>query len=309
MPANPPTTEALFDAWRRGDAQAGQAMAQRFTDWFFALAAIHSGEAQSRQGFRAACERFSQGVAAVPDPRRLGPWAQNVAKELIQAGRPRLDDGDFTGAYTDQRAPKALLAEARVALPDEMGLLETAYRSSGSASAFRTGRLVASPTKILAARYRVKKWLAAEAGVPFRVLPDSLDPDLSPLPVYESATMANDREYQRFELFLLEEPDLVQDVAEFAHYAIALRGGIDGAAAASAAAGPRAVITPAGRATTPPASPASPRPTTAPGTSPGTSAPAPAAKSGTNLVPVLLGAVVLLGLAVLALGAMLFTGG
>lgn len=294
MSAESPSTQVLFEAWRRGDAQAGQQMAQRFTDWFFAIAAVHSGEAQGRQGFQAACDRFSQGVAAVPDPRRLGPWAQNVAKELIHAGRPRLDDGDFVGTYTAQHTPKQLLAAAHEDLPEELALLDAAYRGSE----------VNDPTAVLHARYRVKKWLQQQ-GMPFRVVPTQIDPDLNPLPFYEAGQMGQPNEYVRFELFLLDEPELVQDVAEFAHFAIALRGGVGDApppATTGQAPKPRATVTPgATRKTSLPTESAPSEPVQA--------AP-PAAAGGNDLakyVPLLIGAVVVLViivvvLAVVALG-------
>jgi len=297
MSAGSPSTQVLFDAWRRGDAQAGQQMAQRFTDWFFAIAAIHSGESQGRQGFQAACDRFSQGVAAVPDPKRLGPWAQNVAKELIHAGRPRLEDGDFTGTYTAQRTPKDLLAAARLQMPSDIALLDAAYR----------GGEIDDPGSVLEARYRVKQWLQQQ-GMPFRIVPPKADPDLNPLPFYEAGQMGQPTEYVGFELFMLEEPDLVQDVAEFAHFAIALRGGIEAGApppTTGHAPKPKATVTPgATRKTSLPAE-ASPREPVQAGP------PKPAASEGgtdmAKMVPILIGAVVVLIilvviLAVVALG-------
>ncbi len=288
MSADTPSTQVLFESWRRGDAQSGQVMAQRFTDWFFAIASTHSGETQGRQGFQAACERFSQGVAAVPDPRRLGPWAQNVAKELIYAGRPPLDDGDFPGAYTRNGSPKELLRAAREALPQELDLLDAAYRGVAPDDAFI----------ILNARYKLKSWLHKTYDLPFRHVPEAIDRDLNPLPFYEAGKMKTKEEAVRFELFLLDEPALVQDVAEFAHFAIALRGGLeDGAPPAVVDTGtgvPKATVTRSTRRPT--AAPTEPSPPPAP--------PAPAAPSNdlAKYVPLLGGLVVVLLLAVVFLG-------
>jgi hypothetical protein len=41
--------------------------------------------------------------------------------------------------------------------------------------------------------------------------------------------MTTESEESLFELYMLNEPDLCQDIAEFAHYAIALRGGLPNA--------------------------------------------------------------------------------
>lgn len=301
------TTREMFESWRRGDAAAGQAMAQRFTDWYFAISANHSGEQQGRQGFQAACDRFSKGISAVPDPRRLGPWAQTVAKDLIHAGRPPLDDGDYPGSYTANQAPKALLAAARQAHPETVQLLEMTYR----------GGHVADPHAVLKARYALKHWLAKEHQVPFRYLPSQPDPDLIPIPFYEAARMKAPQEVALLELFLLDEPDLIQDVAEFAHFAIALRGGLDGAGhAAHAPMGssqPRATVVPGSQRThsgltgpgtdgapTEPAPRSPPAPMSAP----------PQASANNDLarfVPVLAGLVVVLLLLVAGLMYMVLT--
>ena len=34
------TVQQLFKKWRSGDAESGQSMAQRFSDWYYAIAAV-----------------------------------------------------------------------------------------------------------------------------------------------------------------------------------------------------------------------------------------------------------------------------
>lgn len=219
--AHESSTETLFHHWRRGDAGAGKAMAQRFTDWYYAIAVSRLGETSGNAPFRAACARFSQGVVQVTDPRRLLGWAHGIAREEVidKTGGGRLLDGDDPNAFTRNQRPKALLAQARTAMPKEVGLLERAF----------AGESTDDPYGVLKARYAVKTWLRDHADVPFRVTPTRADPDRTPIPFYEAGHLRNSQEEVHFELWMLNELEVCQDVAEFAHYAIALRGGLPAA--------------------------------------------------------------------------------
>jgi hypothetical protein len=214
------STETLFHQWRKGDAVAGQAMAQRFTDWYFAIAATRLGEDDGDPAFREACTQFSRGVGKVGDARRLLGWAHSIARKQIQEIVPtgRLADGNTPNGFTRKQPPKELLVRVREQLPDEMALLETAYR----------GQPVHDPQDLLLARYAVKAWMRHAWEIPFRVAPERPDPDRAPLPFYEAGRMTEEEE-THFELYMLHDMEVCQDVAEFAHFAIALRGGLPGA--------------------------------------------------------------------------------
>lgn len=214
------STETLFAQWRKGDAASGQAMAQRFTDWYFAIAACRLGEADGDGPFREACTAFSRGVGKVGDPRRLLGWAHGIARQQIHEAvrHGRRPDGDIPSAFTRKAPPKEILVQLRAHLPREMGVLEHAYR----------GGDVADPLQVLGARYAVKSWLADNLQIPFRVLPASPDPDRAPVAYYEAGRMADEAEDTHFELYMLHDMEVCQDVAEFAHFAIALRGGLPG---------------------------------------------------------------------------------
>lgn len=212
--------ETLYHHWRKGDASSGQALAQRFTDWYYAIAANRLGEDAGDVPFRAACKKFSKGVASVDDARRLLGWAHGIAVQQIHATTPtgRVADGDLANNFSRKASPKQLLVQARDALPHEMHLLENAY----------LGRPVPDPLAVLTARYEVKGWLADQLDLPFKVLTDTPDPDRIPLVFYEAGHLASDSEDTSFELYMLADADVCQDVAEFAHFAIALRGGLPG---------------------------------------------------------------------------------
>lgn len=213
------STETLFHSWRKGDPAAGQAMAQRFTDWYFAIATCRLGEEVGDAAFREACNAFSRGVGRVADARRLLGWAHGIVRDQIATGGGRrLTDGDLASAWTRKQPPKQLLLHARQAIPDEMAVLEIGYRD---------GRAT-DPQRLLGARYALKRWLKERFEIPFRVVPTTPDPDRAPLAFYEAGRLADEQEETYFELYMLTDMEVCQDVAEFAHYAIALRGGLPG---------------------------------------------------------------------------------
>lgn len=286
--AAPRTIRQLFKDWRSGDADAGQTMAQRVADWYYAIATSRLGEQRGREPCDRACASFGSGVIDITESRRLEPWAHGlILKELEQAGH-RERDGDEPSLYTRDQRPKGLLVRARSSLPAEIALLEAVYGSHEDRS--RIDELAAplggNPLGILEARYRVKRWLRDQAGVRLDVVPDKPNLDRAPLPLYEADRMANRQEENQFELWMLTDLDLCKDIAEFAHFSIALRGGLPDVDAPSKA-------TPA--TSLPPA--VKPRPA-----SPPSHPPQPAASRGPGLWMILGGAVLVIAIA----GAVLF---
>lgn len=213
------TAETLFHHWRRGDARAGQAMAQRFTDWYFSIIVGRVGEPMGSSAFRAAVKRFGEGVPTVTDARRLLRWSHGILSVSLQTlPTSRLREGDHPSRFTRNQHPKMLLVDARSALTPELELLEACYQ-------LRCDRSAAHD--ILEARFAVKRWLQLNASIPFRVLPTRIDPDLTPLPFYEAGALdRSPREVQAFEVWAVNQRQLCQDLAEFAHFAIALRSGL-----------------------------------------------------------------------------------
>ncbi len=222
------STKQLFNDWRQGDGEAGQAMAQRFADWYYAITTSRLGETRGREPCDLACQRFGEGIVNVTESRALVGWAHEIVlRELEQAGS-RATDGDEANDYTGGRSPKELLCFARRALPAEVELLEATY--SGRASKQEVDSLAAplggNPMGILKARYRVKQWLRDHQAVQFEVAPEQPVMDRAPLPLYESGHMATDQEEANFEHWMISDLDLCRDIAEFAHFSIALRGGL-----------------------------------------------------------------------------------
>lgn len=215
------SVETLFHHWRQGDETAGKQLAQRFTDWYYAIAVSRLGETGGDAAFRAATSKFGKGVMEVEDPRRLLAWAHSIARKQLTArvDGGRVTDGDLPNAFTRRKSPKELLVAARDRAPDAMAVLERAYRGDP---------VVVDPQRLLWARYQVKSTLRHDGELPLRVTPADPDPDRAPLPYYEAGRMASEAEESQFEQYLLTEPELCQDLAEFAHFAIALRGGLPG---------------------------------------------------------------------------------
>jgi hypothetical protein len=243
------STKDLFKAWRGGDGAAGQEMAQRFADWYYAIATSRLGESKGNGPCQVACDRFAQGIVDVTESRALVDWAYGIIDEEIRKTGARVADGDEPNAFTGQKKPKSLLRQAKGALPEEMGLLEDVYagKANDEDVAKRAKPLGGMPIGVLRARYRVKKWLREYKGVPFEVTPEEPVLDRAPLPVYESGRMKTPQEEANFEKWMLTDLDLCKDIAEFAHFSIALRGGVGEAAAGKG-------VTPKEEAPTPAAS-------------------------------------------------------
>ena len=81
------------------------------------------------------------------------------------------------------------------------------------------------PHAVLSARYQLKRWLAESEGVAFVELPVAPSSDRAPLPLYEAGRMLSKAEDDSFEQWMLSDLSLCRDVAEFAPFALALRGG------------------------------------------------------------------------------------
>jgi len=203
-------------------------MAQRFADWYYAISTSRLGESRGKEPCEAACARFGSGIGNVTDARGLVPWAHDIIKDEIAKAGNRILDANEPNAYTGNQAPKSLLCRARGSLPLELQILELTY--SGSASPEQidevAGPLGGNPMGVLHARYAAKRWMRDNANVPFDVAPDNPILDRAPLPLYESDRMANPDEEVGFEQWMISDIDLCKDIAEFAHFAIALRGGL-----------------------------------------------------------------------------------
>jgi len=222
------TTRQLFKEWRSGDAQAGQLMAQQVADWYYAIATSRLGEQRGRKPCDAACAAFGQGVVDITESRKLVPWAHSLIVTQMKSAGTRAADGDEPSAYTGRSKPKALLLAAREALPDQIALLEVVYGADADRSRIDelAEPLGGNPLGILEARYAVKRWLRDNRTVPFEVAPDKPVLDRAPLPLYEADRMASSAEEAQFEQWMLTDLELCKDIAEFAHFSIALRGGL-----------------------------------------------------------------------------------
>jgi hypothetical protein len=223
-----PTPQTLFKQWRNGDAAAGQAMAQRFTDWYYAVSTARLGDAHGRQPMQRACQRFQQGIVSVTDASRLADWAHGLIAEEIASAGGRITGGDFPNALTQKRSPTEILARAAVALPRaQVDLLGAAYDPTVSIEVLeqKAEALGGMPVAVLEARHALKQWLKNSGGVGLGDIPEKPNLDCAPLPVYESGRMTNAVEEAGFEKWLLTDLALCRDVAEFAAFAMALRGG------------------------------------------------------------------------------------
>ena len=266
-----PTVQQLFKKWRSGDAEAGQTMAQRFSDWYYAITAVRLGDRRGRAPLDRACSAFAQGIVNVTRPGDLTEWAYTLITQEVTSAGGRVPGGDFPNALTREQPPSRLLRQARAGLdPDQVRLLHLFYSGTGSeaeisAVAESQGGM---PLALLRARYTLKRWLRTNAEVPFHETPLEIDFDRAPLPYYEAAIMRGADEQAAFERWILSDPRVCRDVAEFAAFALSMRaGGL--MSEEPPAAEPPAVEKPATPTTAPvSAPPKAPQPPTTPAPAP-----------------------------------------
>lgn len=281
--------QQLFKQWRGGDAASGQAMAQRFSDWYYAVTACRLGDQHGRTPLQRACTRFQQGIVSVTNPGELADWAHGILSEELRMAGGRIPGGDFPNQLTRGRPPSELLARAREALPPaQVRLLAHAYdaRFPYEQVAAEAEALGGMPFAVLDARYALKRWLAQE-GVAFTETPAQPNLDYAPLPLYEAGRMSNANEESGFEKWMLLSLPLCKDIAEFGVFALALRAGAFGTAAPVAAPEP---------APAPVA--AAPRPAPAPEPPPVRAAtPAPKPERSFEIMPFIIGLLLVVGIA------------
>ncbi len=228
-----PTVQQLFRKWRHGDADSGQEMAQKFSDWYYAITTIRVEDKSGRQPLEKACKSFAQGIASVTRPSTLVDWAHDLLERELQAIGRGLDankatGGDHPNVLTQNRSPTALIQQVAGQLePAHAQLLSMAYnvdQSIDKVQALGDG-LGGLPFALLEARYALKRALFQGAEVPFSVLPDAANMDRAPISLYEAGRLASAQEMAELEKWLLTDIDLCKDVAEFATFVHALRGG------------------------------------------------------------------------------------
>ena len=245
---SPATVQDLFKRWRNdGDAQAGMEMAQKFSDWYYAITAARLGDRAGRQPLEVACQAFEQGIVQVTRTSDLIDWAHDLVDRASQSAGGRLAGGDFPNGLTGNRSPTALLQAVRGRLSAEQAdLLARTFDRSTSLDdlATRAEQAGGMPHAILEARYALKRVLCDQAQVPLQVLPDRPNLDLAPLPLYEAARMESAAEEASFEKWLISDIELCKDVAEFAAFAHALRAGAFNGAHPTPGVAPRPTATP-----------------------------------------------------------------
>jgi hypothetical protein len=219
--------QQLYVQWRRGDPEAGQAMAQRFSDWYYAVTSSRLGDSNGRVPLQRSCTRFQQGIGAVKEAD-LVTWSHSILAEELQTAGGRIAGGDFPNVLTGTRSPEELLRKAQAALPrQELQLLAHAYDSSYPYDQVtrEAEALGGMPLAVLRARYELKRWLRDNEKIAFTEIPTEPNLDYQPLPLYEAGRMSTNAEETGFEKWLLSNMPLCKDIAEFGVFALALRAG------------------------------------------------------------------------------------
>lgn len=219
---------ALFKQWRSGDGAAGQAMAQRFSDWYYAITTCRLGDEHGRGPLQRACVRFQQGILSVTTAPELVDWAHGIVVDEVGMAGGRIAGGDFPSRLTNSKSPTELLKEvARQLSADEVRLLSAAYDTNVALEEVQqeAEAMGGYPLAVLQARLTLKRALRDKSSVAFTEVPDSPNLDLAPLPLYEAGRMGTAAEESGFEKWMLTNMPLCKDIAEFGVFAQALRAG------------------------------------------------------------------------------------
>lgn len=218
----------LFKQWRGGDAVAGQEMARRFSDWYYAITVSRLGEVDGREPLKRSCDRFAAEIVTLNSASKLMDWAQSIIQDELVAAGGRIPGGDFPNALTERRSPTELLRAAWGDLSyDQLELLAHAYDANYPLDQLQAEAEAGGgyPIAVLRARLDLKRWLRDSRGVPLAVVPDEPDLDCAPMPIYEAGRMTTPVEEARFERWMLSRFDLCRDIAEFAVFSLAIRAG------------------------------------------------------------------------------------
>jgi hypothetical protein len=216
--------QSLFRKWRKGDSEAGDAMAYRFEQWFRALSINHLGGSH-KKSYEDSCKKFSQGIEKVDRPTELIGFAYKIISTGI-GGSNNSDGEEYTNAMLQSRSPRELIQAVWGDLsPDDKGLLMAGYANKEPLKGFTdiTAGQGGVPYALLKARHRLKKQLHEKSSVPFSMM--ATDWDLCPLPLYEGRQLGNTDEIERFERWLLTSPQICQDIIEFSPFVHSLRNG------------------------------------------------------------------------------------
>lgn len=227
------TVIQLFRKWRSGDEASGQEMAQRFSDWYYAISTIRIPGTAGRPPMEAACQSFAQGIVTVTRPRALVDWAHDLLERELSAAGYGLNEQVQTGsdnpnAMTRNRSPRELLQSVAGSVdPALLQILALAYNQSTPLAVVDRAAepLGGTPYALLKARYQIKRALRAGHDVPFAVAPEDMDMDRAPISLYEAHRLASGKEMAELEKWLLSDIDLCKDIAEFSAFVHALRGG------------------------------------------------------------------------------------
>jgi hypothetical protein len=219
--AETPTLDvkALFKRWRSGDAEAGVSMAQRFSDWYYAITVMRLGDQHARAPLELACQTFAQRIMDITNADELIDFAHQIVLEEIRQAGGHAMNSDAPNAMTGGELPSTLLTRAAAGL--QRGQVDVLHRTYTDKSLLGAEQPIAT----LNARHALKVWLSRNAGVPFSVLPQAPALDQAPLPLYEAARLQSDDEVRAFEQWLVTDIDLCKDIAEFSVFAHAIRAG------------------------------------------------------------------------------------
>ncbi|MGC6506981.1 MAG: hypothetical protein ACON4U_01125 [Myxococcota bacterium] len=215
----------LFIRLRKGDTSLQEEVPQRFDRWFLTIAMHRLGQKNHRIAYESACKEFSSSVKTITRKKDLVPQAYSIIKNNIQKSSEQFRAGDFSNMMLQQRPPSELLH----LVWDKLNANEQALFSLFYVQRNRD-RLEAHPQsveqlalQVLNIRQKIKRLMKDDASITFTNTQSQSNHDLLPLPLFEAGILANQQEKEAFETWLLNVPEVCNDLMEFVPFVQALQ--------------------------------------------------------------------------------------
>ena len=215
----------LFIRLRKGDTSLQEEVPQRFDRWFLTISMHRLGQKNHRIAYESACKEFSSTVKNITRKKDLVPQAYSIIKNNIQKSSEKFTAGDFSNMMLQQRPPSELLHLVWNKLnANEQELFSLFYiQRNRSAIEALPHPIEQLALQVLNIRQKLKRLMKEDASITFTNTQPQNNTDLIPLALFESGNLADQQEREAFETWLLNVPEVCNDLMEFVPFVQALQ--------------------------------------------------------------------------------------
>ena len=215
----------LFIRLRKGDTTLQEEVPQRFDRWFLTIAMHSLGQKNHRQAYETACKEFSTAVKNITRKKDLVPQAYTIIKNNIKKSSAQFVAGDFSNMMLQQRPPSELLKLVWPKLSTEEQHIFSLFYIQRSRQTIEQSQdtIESLAFQALNIRQKMKRLMKEDASITFTNIQPQTKTDLIPLTLFESGMLAGENEKEAFETWLLNVPEVCNDLMEFVPFVQALQ--------------------------------------------------------------------------------------